>query len=70
MTALIALFISNLPALLSAGESLAGFVEGVYSSLSQTADWTPEVEAAYQAALQQYAASKEWKSDPATPPAS
>jgi hypothetical protein len=69
MSAIIALFLSNLPALISAGESLTAYIEGMYATLSQTAEWTAAQEAAYQAAIQADAAAPAWQPDPPkTPP--
>lgn len=50
MTALIPLFLSSLPSLISAGESVEQFIVGTKAVLSQDVAWTTTEDAAYQQA--------------------
>jgi hypothetical protein len=60
MTAIITLFLENLPSLLAAGESLVSYITGIKSALSQTAEWTAEHDAQWQAALVAAGKDPEW----------
>lgn len=60
MTAIITLFLENLPALLAAGESLVSYITSMKSTLSQTAEWTSDHDAQWQAALVAAGKDPEW----------
>jgi hypothetical protein len=60
MSAIITLFLSNLPSLLAAGESLYSYIAGMKSTLSQSAEWTADHDAQWQAALIAAGKSPEW----------
>ena len=60
MPAVITLFLTSLPSLLSAGEALYGYVVGMKTTLSQDAAWTADADAQWQAALIAAGKSPEW----------
>jgi len=62
MSAIIALFLSNLPSLIAAGESLVSYISEMKSTLSQTSEWGPEQDAQWQAQLIAAGKSPEWLS--------
>jgi hypothetical protein len=62
MSAIIALFIENLPSLISAGESLVAYISSMKSTLSQSAEWTAANDAQWQAALLAAGKDPEWLS--------
>ena len=47
--AIIALILTNLPSIIKAGQAVYGFVAGVRKAATQTAQWTDQNEADYQA---------------------
>lgn len=60
MAALIPIFLSNLPALLSAGESVYNFITQTKTVLSQDAAWTSAEDAQWQSSLIAAGKSPEW----------
>lgn len=62
MAALIPIFIEALPSLIAAGESLVSYISAMKSALSQTAEWTADNDAQWQAALLAAGKSPEWLS--------
>ena len=60
MSAIITLFLTSLPSLLAAGESLYGYITGMKTALRQSAQWTDEHDAQWQAALIAAGMDPEW----------
>jgi hypothetical protein len=60
MTAIITLFLEALPSLLAFGESLYGYINGMKTALSQSAEWTDVQDQQWQAALIAAGLSPEW----------
>jgi len=65
---LIALILANLPAIISAGEAGWKFITSVRATLSQSGEWSPEIEAQFQAKLIAEAIDPAWLNDLATAP--
>lgn len=63
---IIALILANLPTILAVGEAGYKFVQSVRTSAQQTGEWTPAIEAQYQATLAQYGLAPEWQPDSAS----
>jgi hypothetical protein len=61
MSAIITLFLTNLPSLLSAGETLYSYIAGMKTALSQSAEWTSGHDAQWEAALLAAGLSPEWR---------
>jgi hypothetical protein len=66
-SALIALILANLPAILQAGSAILGFVTQVRAAAVQTGQWTPAMEAAFNAAVAAANNSPEWQTDSQIP---
>jgi hypothetical protein len=60
MAAMIPIFITALPSLLSAGESLVSYIVSMKTMLSQNAAWTAAEDAQWQAALLAAGKAPEW----------
>ena len=60
MSAVITLFLTSLPTLLGAGETLYSYVCGMKTALSQSAEWTSDHDAQWEAALVAAGLSPEW----------
>ena len=60
---ILSIFLANLPALISAGTTLAGYVQDMIAAFKQSGEWTPEAEAAYQAQLTNANTAPESKTD-------
>ena len=62
MAAIIPIFLEALPSLIAAGESLVSYIASMKSTLSQSAEWTAENDAQWQAALLAAGKDPEWLS--------
>lgn len=60
MSAIISIFLANLPALISAGESLVDYISSMKSTLSQTAEWGADQDAQWQQTLIAAGKDPEW----------
>jgi hypothetical protein len=60
MPAIITLFLTALPSLLSAGETLYSYIVGMKTTLSQDAAWTADQDAQWEQALITAGKSPEW----------
>jgi len=60
MSAIITLFLTSLPSLLAAGESVFGYITDMKTTLSQSAEWTADHDAQWQAALVAAGLAPEW----------
>lgn len=65
MAALIPIFLANLPTLIKAGEAVAGYVSQMHEAMSQSEEWTPEIEAHYQDQLKNDGNLPQWQPDAA-----
>lgn len=65
MTAAIALFLANLPALISAGTSLAKYIQDFVAAAKQSGEWTADHQAQFNATLANAWMQSEWKLDQA-----
>ena len=67
---IIALILANLPTIISAGEAGWKFITSVRTTLQQSGAWTPEIEAQFQAALDNEVVDPAWLNDAPTAPVS
>lgn len=67
--ALAAQALQYLPVVITGAEKLWAWIEGVRAANQQSAEWTPEIEAAYQAALLARTQKPAYQPDPAPPAA-
>lgn len=65
---IIALILANLPTIISAGEAGWKFITSVRATLSQSGEWTPEIESEFQAKLLAEAIDPAWLNDAPTAP--
>ena len=68
MPALIALILANLPTIISAGEAGYSYIASIRAAAQQSGEWTPEIEAQFQAALAAQAIDPAWLNDVPTAP--
>lgn len=59
----LALILANLPSLIQGGEALIGFVAQVRAAATQTAQWTPAMEAQFNAMVAAANSAPEWQTD-------
>lgn len=63
MTALIPLFLANLPALIKAGGELVQYVKDFRTAAQQSGEWSEDHEIEFQATLQNCGGLPEWQTD-------
>jgi hypothetical protein len=59
----LALILANLPGIIQAGSAVIGFVTQVRAAASQTGQWTPAMEAQFNAMVAAANAAPEWQTD-------
>jgi len=64
MSAIIALILANLPAIISTGKAGVAWVASVRAAAKQTKEWPPEAESAFMDALIADAVQSAWRPDP------
>lgn len=59
----LALILANLPAIIQAGSAVIGFVAQVRAAAVQTGQWTPAMEAQFNAMVAAANSAPEWQTD-------
>jgi hypothetical protein len=60
---ILALVLANLPAILQAGADVLGFIAQIRAAATQTNQWTPAMEAQFNAAVAAANNAPEWQTD-------
>ena len=59
----IAIILANLPAIIQGGSALIGFIAQVRAAATQTGEWTPAMEAQFNAMVAAANSAPEWQTD-------
>lgn len=60
---ILALVLANLPSIIQAGADVIGFVAQIRAAATQTGQWTPAMEAQFNAMVAAANAAPEWETD-------
>jgi hypothetical protein len=64
MSAIVALIIQNLPAILATGQAGISWIAHVRQAAQQSGEWTPQAEEAFTQSLLHMALEPQWRPDP------